>query len=972
MLDYNIYARFPVLYRDNVIFTTNNSIFKYNRRKESVECLLTTNDQIKHIKTYGDKLVFVSRFEGGPDLYMFDLITAQIERLTFKEEDSLKPLFFEDNKVIFISSEHTPTNHPAQSYELDLNTKEIMELSYHSIYSYSKNSDNDIFVQKDEYGYLSWKNYRGGTRGKIYKNGRQLLELPGQCVSPVVYKNRVYFIYEEDNDTNIFSVDVQGQNMTRHTNHSEFKLQGLSLQNNELVYTQIGEIYIFDIQNGTTKKVRLDMKILKPIKKQSLGVEYLTSIENNSEKLVCAVRGNIFEKNLYSGGLKQISDGLRFTHAGFIDGCVFGIKDGRDTALHIFEGDTLKKYELDSQKIEKAECSNSGWIAYSNHKGELSIIDKNGSKVLIAKSDRPIEAFEWSKDGEWLVYELPKENRTAIVLYSKETKNNIYVVNDMYHNSSPSFDLDQRFIVFLSTRNMEAKIEELKFDYKLEVNHNAYYIPLKAGYNMLSPWNQPKEYKKEFCLERLEQKITPINIKQKLDQIIALENQLLGITATGQKTFFSLKTLTEEFNSEEVGKIFITNDKKSIIEIKEEKIKIASASEKAEENSWKNVEITLCNHTSNTCAKQELYNIFDELTWYMEEFFWSQEKMQTFKEKIQKYKQFLPRINTEDELYELLKQVQGEMKTSHSYVFSPCSVSNKGYLGVTLQQNQKEVVIADFIESTTRKKAHPILSINSDIKTGDKIKSINKKKMSEATVDECLLKTKNSWISIVIENEAREKEFDLKTIDRQTYKKWLYEQWVNEQRKYVSKKNNNIAYLHIKDMGKEGFIDFFLNYANVYNKKAIIIDARYNSGGHISTLLLEQLVKKKTGIDKPRHFSEHSIPSYTTEGKYVLLINQNTASDGEIFAENFKQLRLGTIIGERTWGGIVGIWPRYHLVNNLLTTQPEFATIFFNSEKEIENYGVVPDIVVSNPMDTKITPEVDLQLNKAVELCNGF
>ena len=79
----------------------------------------------------------------------------------------------------------------------------------------------------------------------------------------------------------------------------------------------------------------------------------------------------------------------------------------------------------------------------------------------------------------------------------------------------------------------------------------------------------------------------------------------------------------------------------------------------------------------------------------------------------------------------------------------------------------------------------------------------------------------------------------------------------------------------------------------------------------------------------------------------VCLTNEMSGSDGDIFSHSFKRVGLGPLIGTRTWGGVVGIWPQQSLVDGTVTTQPEFAHWFDDVGFAVENYGTDPDIEVA-------------------------
>jgi tricorn protease len=105
-----------------------------------------------------------------------------------------------------------------------------------------------------------------------------------------------------------------------------------------------------------------------------------------------------------------------------------------------------------------------------------------------------------------------------------------------------------------------------------------------------------------------------------------------------------------------------------------------------------------------------------------------------------------------------------------------------------------------------------------------------------------------------------------------------------------------------------------------YDKKALIVDIRYNSGGFVSSLLLEKLNRKVIGFDEPRYGLHTSYPSESVQGPIVAITNEDAGSDGDIFSHAFKLFKLGPLIGKRTWGGVVGINPKRALIDGTIVT----------------------------------------------------
>ncbi|TES94417.1 MAG: peptidase, partial [Candidatus Cloacimonadota bacterium] len=130
--------------------------------------------------------------------------------------------------------------------------------------------------------------------------------------------------------------------------------------------------------------------------------------------------------------------------------------------------------------------------------------------------------------------------------------------------------------------------------------------------------------------------------------------------------------------------------------------------------------------------------------------------------------------------------------------------------------------------------------------------------------------------------------------------------------------------------------------------------------------LLENLARKRLGYDLTRWVGSYPYPSESVYGPLIALTNEYAGSDGDIFSHSFKLMKLGKLIGRRTWGGVVGIWPRNWLVDGTLTTQPEFSFWFKDVGWGVENYGTDPDIEVDiTPLE--YAKGIDAQLNRAIE-----
>jgi tricorn protease len=133
-------------------------------------------------------------------------------------------------------------------------------------------------------------------------------------------------------------------------------------------------------------------------------------------------------------------------------------------------------------------------------------------------------------------------------------------------------------------------------------------------------------------------------------------------------------------------------------------------------------------------------------------------------------------------------------------------------------------------------------------------------------------------------------------------------------------------------------------------------------------LLLEKVARKRIGYDIPRWSRPEPYPSEAVAGPVVALTNEHAGSDGDIFSHSFKLMGIGPLVGTRTWGGVIGIWPRHKLIDGTDTTQPEYSFWFKDVGWAVENYGTDPTIEVANaPQDDAFNaPGRDRQLAAAV------
>jgi len=218
----------------------------------------------------------------------------------------------------------------------------------------------------------------------------------------------------------------------------------------------------------------------------------------------------------------------------------------------------------------------------------------------------------------------------------------------------------------------------------------------------------------------------------------------------------------------------------------------------------------------------------------------------------------------------------------------------------------------------------------------------------------------------ILTPEGKEKVVFVNVLNDDRYIR--YRSWVERNREYVHRKSGNrVGYVHIPDMGMMGLNEFFRLYVNESSYESLIVDVRYNGGGFVSQIILEKIKSERLGYDKPRRGTLHPYPVNSVAGKIVAVTNEYAGSDGDIFSHSFKALKIGKLIGTRTWGGVVGINPLRKLIDGTEVTQPEYSFWFREIGFGVENYGVDPDVEVEFKPDDYEKGR-DPQLDAAIDM----
>ena len=689
-------------------------------------------------------------------------------------------------------------------------------------------------------------------------------------------------------------------------------------------------------------------------------------------------------------------------------------QDGSGPERQLTRGGDTYKYNLlwspDSQKI-----------LWDDRAFRLNYVDiKTGEVVEVVKAKAwEIDSYAWSPDSRWIAYARPEvEGMTRLYLYSVETRKTYEVTDAWYNSYSPAFSSDGRYLFFVSDRDFNPVYSRTEFNHAYLAMSRIYLVTLsaaekspfepksdevavpqeatsaseaskgevkeKAGRESQSSSARPAEKKEVSPI-----KVDPEGINQR---IIALPIEVADysrLASAGDRLyylkrkpldqksylcFYDLKNQEEK----ELGTIdafVISADQKKML-VRQERsyaiIDLPSSAIKIEEKlDLSGLEVVLD-------RRAEWKQIFEECWRQMKDFFYDPNLHGVDWEGVKrKYQPLAEAVNHRADLTYVIGEMIGELNAGHTYVgggdLPQVKRISVGMLGAQLVRDAsgyyqiKKILKGQNWDKNLRS---PLTEVGLNVREGDFILAVNGRSVKEMNnIYEALVNTAGKQVRLKINSRPEEKGArEITIIPIENENALYYYNWVESKREIVDKATGGqVAYVHIPDMGVRGLNEFVKQFYPQLRKKALIVDVRGNGGGNVSPMIIERLAREVHMVDIARGGVPTPDPEALLWGPKICLIDEFSASDGDIFPYRFRKMNLGKLVGKRTWGGVIGIRGTLPLLDGGFLNKPEFATYGLEGQWIIEGHGVEPDIYVDNDPAREFEG-IDDQLNKAIEL----
>ena len=340
----------------------------------------------------------------------------------------------------------------------------------------------------------------------------------------------------------------------------------------------------------------------------------------------------------------------------------------------------------------------------------------------------------------------------------------------------------------------------------------------------------------------------------------------------------------------------------------------------------------------------------------------------------ERYLKILNGATTREEVDFVIGEMIGELNSSHTYHgggdFEKVKSEQIGYLGINWEAEGnyykiKKIIKGAIWDAETRS---PLERTGTDIKEADFILAVNGIPVTtgnepyvafQGLANKTVELTYNSTASLTGAKTAV-----VKTMDDESRLRNL--DWIEGMRKRVEEATNSeVGYIYVPSTGLDGQSELMRQFNAQWNKKALIIDERFNNGGQIPDRFIEMLNRTPLSYVATRDGKPWQFPGYANFGPKVMLINGWSGSGGDAFPDYFRKKNLGPLIGTRTWGGLIGISGYPDFVDGGNITAPSFRLYNPDGTWFKEGHGVDPDIDVPEDLGA-MAKGIDPQLERAI------
>jgi tricorn protease len=824
--------------------------------------------------------------------------------------------------------------------------------------------------------------------------------------------SRVYYLSDRGSGQrmNLHVTDLESHQTRQLTHLREFDVKFPSLGEGGIVFEYGGWIYRFDLDSEEYAKVPIQIPDDRATARGGLvnvSKNITTAqVSPDGKRALFGARGELFTVPAQHGRTINLTktsgvhernprwspDGKQIAFISDETGEdeVFVLPaDGAGTRRQLTQGGDTYKYEISWSPDSKK-------ILWSDKKLRLHYVDVASKQVRLVTQVKVWEIRDavWSPDSRWIAFsQEEREGLDRVYLYSVEQEHILPVTDGWFVSTHPCFSSDGKYLFLVSRRDFNPIYSDIEWNHAYHDMERIYLVTLTR--DTPSPFRirsdeQPEEDRPKSAkpadvvvqvdADGLNERLLQLPIEPSHYRSLASAGGMLYYIREGSKDARPSLQMYDLAQRKEtalgtVRSFEISADGKKMLVLQEGKYGIIDLPHGpvtiGQPLNVSALEMQLERH-------QEWKQIFNECWRQMRDFFYDPNMHGVnWHAMHDKYAPLVRHVGHRADLTYVIGEMIAELNVGHAYVGGgdmpqPARVP-LGLLGAELERDASGYYRIKHILRGSRWDPHlrsPLNDLGVEAKVGDYILAVNGQPTSElANIYEAFLNQAAKQVKLKLAPEPRDRNSREVIVEPISSEGQLYYyEWILENIRKVHKASDGkVGYIHVPDMLTNGLNHFSRYYYPQTRKKALIIDMRGNAGGNVSPQLIERLRREIAMITIARNSVPDVNPTGMVYGPKVCLLNELSASDGDLFPYRFRAHQLGKLIGKRSWGGVVGIRGSLPLVDGGYLNRPEFSRYDVDGKEWIiEGVGVPPDIEVDNDPAREFAG-TDEQLNRAID-----
>jgi len=895
----------------------------------------------------------------------------------------------------------------------------------HGVFEHPKTGELFFSNTWESYLFAQRKRYKGAYNPDIQsynpktKTYKQYTDWTGKDFwASLDQKGDIYFISDEANDEYNLYTFINGKKTALTNFNTSVKRPFVSANGQKVVFEKDYQLYVYDVASKQSQKLKISISRNDVLPKDQefdvRGRIEAVDVSADGKKLAFVSRGELFVSDVEGKFISKVERGnservtevkwlpdnrsviYSQTVGGFTNWFTIAA-DGTGTAKQLTsEPETHRQLTVNKTHTQGV---------YLAGRDEVRLIDlKTLASKTIAKAE--IWGFEdtapyLSPNGEYVVYNAHTSFEQDIFVYGVKTGKTINLTNSGVTESQPYWSPDGKYIYLTTSRTQaefpygsrDAHIYRMplqKFDeaFRLDKFRELFKETKKDSVAADKGKEKPAADKQPIAeqpvpkapaeiaintddlMKRLE-RISPDFGQQRAPYVIQkgektfvyyISNHAEGRPALYRTTIQNFEdNKTDKVNGADIRGYDIVNAGEKYYLLGDGNIYTLNI----EQNKIDKIDIGF---KFDRDLAGEFKQMFDEGWASLDENYYDGNFHGTdWKKMHEKYNKFIPYLNSRADLRQLMTDLLGELNSSHQGFNSNGPEEAKILRYRTMEtgiafDNDDPYKVASVLKNSNADK------MGIDVAPGDRLKAVNGIMVDEKQ-DRNFYFTKPSLdkeIELTFDRSGKTFKVKIHPEASGTFSASLYDDWIDRNRKEVTEKSKGrIAYSYMKDMtanSLESFLEDMVD--DAYRKDALILDLRYNTGGNVHDAVLKFLSQRPYLQWQYRGGQISPQPNFAPAAKpIILLVNEQTLSDGEMTAQGFKQLGLGKIIGTETYRWII-FTSAHGLVDGSSVRLPAWGCFTLDG-KDIEKTGVTPDVEVKTSFTDRLENK-DPQLDRAI------